>query len=176
MYLLSRKVKESGGKQIKKGLFWAENHPPSKFHGNLLGSFCIIQLTNQLTSGHGWKHNIVGRGQNLYPELNIVLCSPHWRSPGLNFISAKLPSTLFVSCTIFLTFLMPICKKRPNPQGWIVCAAILLIASECKKKSELVLCFTLPLLFLQSILGSGVILNELRPSGKWMFCALENIP
>ena len=141
LYLLSRKVKESEKKQIKRGLFWAENHPPSKFHGNLLGSFCIIQLTNQLTSGHGWKHNVVGRGQNLYPELNIVLCSPHRRSPGLNFISAKLPSTLFILCTIFLPFLMPIYKKRLNPQGWIVRAAILLTISESKKSEPFLYCF-----------------------------------
>lgn len=29
------------------GLFWAETHPPSKFRGNWLCSFCVVLLTNQ---------------------------------------------------------------------------------------------------------------------------------
>ena len=28
---------------------WPENHPPHKFHRNLLSSFCVILLTNQQT-------------------------------------------------------------------------------------------------------------------------------
>ena len=35
------------------GLFWAKTHPPLKFSGKLLCSFCVILLTNQLTNGHG---------------------------------------------------------------------------------------------------------------------------
>ena len=35
------------------GLFWAKTHPPLKFGGKLLCSFCVILLTNQLTNGHG---------------------------------------------------------------------------------------------------------------------------
>lgn len=30
------------------GLFGAKTHPPSKFHGNLFCSVCVLLLTNQL--------------------------------------------------------------------------------------------------------------------------------
>ena len=40
----------------------AETHPLSKFHENLFSSFHVIQLTKKLTSGHGWKHNLLGGG------------------------------------------------------------------------------------------------------------------
>ena len=50
-------------------LFWAQNHPPFKFCGNLFSSFCVILLTNQHThklthQAWTWKHNLLcGRNQ-----------------------------------------------------------------------------------------------------------------
>ena len=50
-------------------VFWAETHPLSKFHRNLLSGFCVILLTNQptnqqTTKEHKWKHNLLGKGRS----------------------------------------------------------------------------------------------------------------
>lgn len=49
-------------------LFWAETHPPFKFRGNLLSSFCknsADKPANQPTNGQGLKLNL----------LQFVFCS-----------------------------------------------------------------------------------------------------
>ena len=53
-------------------LFLAVTRLPSKFHGNLFSSFCLILLTNQWinTKRHGWKHDEVNQpGWNIKPAL-----------------------------------------------------------------------------------------------------------
>lgn len=41
---------------------WAETFPQSKFCRSPFCGFCVIQLTNQPTNGHGWKLNLLGGG------------------------------------------------------------------------------------------------------------------
>lgn len=48
-------------------LLRAETHPPS----NPLCRFCVISPKNQLTNGHGRKHNLPGRGNYSDDEIHL---------------------------------------------------------------------------------------------------------
>ena len=50
----------------KWGLFWAEIHPQSKFHGNQLSSFCVILLINHPT------YKQTGTGENITSLAELI--------------------------------------------------------------------------------------------------------
>lgn len=56
------------------------NHPPFKFHGNPLRSFCVVlftnQPTNQQTDRQGQKHNPLGGGTYNAVKKKTLQCLP----------------------------------------------------------------------------------------------------